>query len=189
MVSSEKETGVPNNKFDNYLQIARLDHAVLIRVRGLGNQLLAPVMQSFVESEIKIGFRHFVVDLQECSGLDSTFMGTFIGLACTVRDRDGWFCLINVSEENRRLLKMLGVLHVVPIRSAYPVEDVATTNLYIMDNPSLRIKQIHSAHKSLIEIDAQNKERFSAFLAAMEAELNSIPIIKTPGSGNHCISG
>lgn len=169
----------------NRLAVSRADEAVLVQVFGLGNMFLAPTLQAFIESEITAGFRNFVIDLKNCNGMDSTFMGTFIGLSTTVKKNFGWFCLVNVSEENARLLKMLGVIHMVSIHTGeFPVPEGPTTHLYATTDPYARLKQIQSAHKLLINADPANEERFGPFIRAMEADLNDLPTILPPTNHN-----
>ena len=172
----------------NFLKVAQAGDAVLVQVHGLGNMFLAPTLQSFVESEVGAGFANFVIDLRHCGGLDSTFMGTFIGLSTMVKNKFGWFCLVNVSEDNRRLLKMLGVMHMVSINDQpFPGPDGATTILNPTADPYARQKQIHSAHRFLMDADPANQERFGPFVKALEEELADIPTILPPaprGKGN-----
>lgn len=166
----------------NQLRISRAEDAVLVQVIGLGNMFLAPTLHAFVESELKAGFSNFVVDLKLCDGMDSTFMGTFIGLSTEIKNRFGWFCLVNVSEENMRLLKMLGVLHMVSIHEGeFPVPAGETTTLIPTNDPYARQKQIHSAHRLLLDADPENEKRFGPFIKALEAEMADVPTIIPPG--------
>lgn len=177
-------------KADNRLSVSRADDAVLIQVYGLGNMFLAPTLRAFVESELRSGFLNFVVDLKNCQGMDSTFMGTFIGLSTEIKKRYGWFCLVNVSEDNMRLLKMLGVLHMVSIHEGdFPAGDAESTTLYPTNDPYARQKQIHSAHTLLMDADPLNKERFGPFIKALEEEMADVPTILPPGEQDDPKSG
>lgn len=178
------------------LQVARIDEeSVYIQVIGLGNSFQASSLQSLVESEIKAGFSRFIVDLSSCTGLDSTFMGTFIGLSSGIKAIHGWFCLVNVSDEQKNLLKNLGVLQVVLIRNDFPpiaIDQKQFSNIYPTNNPIRRIEQIKKAHEFLVDIDPENKNRFGAFLDAVNEELSPLPIIRPPspkGNNNHADSG
>lgn len=176
-------TDIPSD--GNYLKVSRADEAVLIKVYGLGNMFLAPTMQSFVDSESSNGFLNFVVDLEHCTGMDSTFMGTFIGLTMMIKRKFGWFCLVNVSDENRRLLKLLGVISMVSINDGpMPAFDGEFAILKPTTDPYVRQKQIHGAHRFLMDADPANKERFGAFIQALEEELSDIPKIVPPTKKN-----
>lgn len=177
MSGSLPKTGGAGNR----LSVSRAEDAVVIQVHGLGNMFLAPTLISFVTSEVKAGFRSFVVDLRYCDGMDSTFMGSFIELTGNVQDAGGWFCLVNVSRENARLLKMLGVLHMVPIHDGdFAMPEAKATTLDPTTDPYIRQKQIHTAHRLLMEADPENITRFGPFIKALEAELADIPTILPP---------
>ncbi len=172
----------------NRIKVSRADDAVLVQVIGLGNMFLAPTLHALVESELRTGFFNFVIDLKQCEGMDSTFMGTFIGLSTQVKRNFGWFCLVNVSDENMRLLKMLGVLHMVSVHAGdFPVDEThSSTLLYPTTDPYARQKQIHSAHKQLLAADPENEKRFGPFIRALEAEMGELPTILPPGDADDC---
>lgn len=175
----------PGGLSSDRLSVSRADDAVLVQVIGLGNMFLAPTLQSFVESELNAGFRSFVVDLKNCQGMDSTFMGTFIGLSTLVKRSFGWFCLVNVSDENMRLLKMLGVLHMVSIHEGeFPVAEGQSTMLSPTNDPYARQKQIHSAHRLLMDADPENEKRFGPFIRALESEMSGMPTIVPPNDND-----
>jgi hypothetical protein len=117
-------------------------------------------------------------------------MGTFIGLSTQVKTRYGWFCLVNVSTENMRLLKMLGVLHMVSIHEGeFPTPSGETTTLCPTTDPYVRQKQIHSAHRLLVDADPENEKRFGPFIKALEAEMSDVPIILPPKGQDDAPSG
>ncbi|MDR1612829.1 MAG: STAS domain-containing protein [Planctomycetota bacterium] len=172
---------------DSCLRVALADDTVLIQVFGLANMFLAPTLQGFVESEMDAGRVNFVIDMKYCQGMDSTFMGTFIGLSGMVKNRFGWLCLVNVSDDNRGLLKMLGVIHLISIRDEpFPVGEGDFTTLHPCSDPLDRQRQIHSAHLVLVEADPGNRLRFGSFIRALEDELSSLPKIIPPKAKPGC---
>jgi hypothetical protein len=44
----------------------------------------------------------------------------------------------------------------------------------------VRQKQIHSAHKLLLDADPENEKRFGPFIKALEAEMADVPTILPP---------
>ena len=163
------------------LRVSRLGDAIRIEVFGLGNLHLAPALQTFVESELRAGATSFIVDLASCRGMDSTFMGTFIGLSSEIKARLGWFCLANVSHDNLRLLKMLGVLHLVSIHEGgFPAPPGETAVISPTNDPYAKQNQIRQAHLLLMEADSANRERFGPFMRALEAEMSGAPVIIPP---------
>lgn len=154
-----------------YLEIARQEGAILIRVVGLGDMHLAPTMNDFFKQELREGFAHVAIDLQSCTGMDSTFMGTLAGMASRIAEQKGWICLINVSAEHRRLLEMIGVWNLLPVREQFPIKPVLTERLHPVTDTHKRIEVIHKAHQHLVDVDSKNQERFGAFLRALEQEM------------------
>jgi hypothetical protein len=51
--------------------------------------LNAPALADFAEMQRAQGYRRFVFDLAECRGLDSTFMGSIVGLVHALRREPG----------------------------------------------------------------------------------------------------
>lgn len=166
----------------NCLRVSRAEDAVLIQVIGLGNMLLAPTLQALVESELRSGHRNFIVDLRDCCGMDSTFMGTFIGLSTLVKNAYGWFCLVHVSDENMRLLKMLGVLHMVNVHEGkLPLPEGTPTVLQPTSDPYVRLKQIDSAHRNLVDANPENRKLFGPFIDEINRAMSPVPTILPPG--------
>ena len=78
-------------KDESFFEVARSKNAIYVGVRGLGNLGNAPVFNEFAEKMIAEGWSRFVIDLEHCRGVDSTFMGTLLGISrsCTDQAADG----------------------------------------------------------------------------------------------------
>jgi len=73
----------------DYIAVARGSDLVVFRVVGQGTMLTAPALAEFAEQQRQAGFRRFVFDLERCKGLDSTFMGTMVGLHLSLKGEAG----------------------------------------------------------------------------------------------------
>ena len=71
----------------NQIAATRGAGMVVIKVLGAGNMVTAPTLTEFLDQQRASGFRRFIFDMQECRGLDSTFMGCMVGL-CTALQRE-----------------------------------------------------------------------------------------------------
>ena len=102
------------NKSDN-LTAAYIDHMAVIRVEGRGSFKVSPSMKQFIHQVIaKKSADRIVLDMSDCTGMDSTFMGVIAGLACLIKSKPEFkFKLINLSDKNKKLLVTLGVDRVV----------------------------------------------------------------------------
>ena len=156
--------------------VAHSDPAtILIRVKGLGNMLGALGLADFVQGELDRGICRFAVDLAGCEGMDSTFMGTLVGIAQNARERPGgWVCMLNVSEANRELLGIVGADRFFVFDSEHAVAaDLVMQPLPALETlPQRRLELVRRAHENLVDIDRRNAAKFGAILRSMTAELD-----------------
>ena len=156
------------------ISVARIgEGTLLVRVKGLGSMNNALPLAEFAESEADL--IRFAVDLSECEGMDSTFMGTIVGIAQSVREKPGgWVCLLNVSDANRELLEIVGADRFFVFDPRVNVEqNLRMQALPSLDmNPERRIALVRQAHENLVEIKARNEQQFGAFLRSLTEELD-----------------
>lgn len=167
-------------------EVARTGDAVYIHVPGLGNMTNAPSLKEFIDAMLKEGFRRFVIDLDGCRGVDSTFMGTLLDVATTARegarpsreqDGEAGVLLVNVDDHCRKQLGSVGLDAFIPIRPGHtrlpegvelrelPARDVAAPD---------RVKLILKAHQELVAIDARNEAKFGSFLEGLLKDLGPL---------------
>src|SRR5262249_32918320 len=60
--------------------------SVWIKVEGKGSFLNSGSLKEFAREMVDRGYREFVVDLEKCSMMDSTFMGTMAGVALRLKE-------------------------------------------------------------------------------------------------------
>jgi anti-sigma B factor antagonist len=96
------KTTIFYGKFENYS---------LIRVVGKGSFLISSHVKECAEESLKFGENRIVIDLECCSGMDSTFMGMLAGLAIKLENKEGGRRLeIAASgDKNRASLEDLGL--------------------------------------------------------------------------------
>lgn len=93
-----------------------LRNLLWLRVSGKGTHEISPQLKCFAAARIDEGARHFVVDLEACPTMDSTFMGTLTGIAGRLMELPGGrLQVVNVNERNRSLLSNLGLDHVLEV--------------------------------------------------------------------------
>ena len=164
------------------IDVGEIDGHVWVQVRGKGSFTASPLLKSYVEGRIEEGETRFVVDLIDCPGMDSTFMGTLAGLALKLsRVNGGVLQLSGTSDRNRRSLEDLGldVLmainptdtewrdHTGKVRSSLePVEEETSS-----PDPT----HVLEAHRQLCEVNDANVAKFATVLDVLEQE-------RAPGS-------
>ena len=156
-------------------EVAKSEDAIYVRVHGLGSMTTAPTMEAFVEKQVEDGARQLVVDLGKCSGVDSTFMGTLLGISNRLRDLGpgAGVALINVDQHARKQLSSVGLdafLTLVDGETELPrrLKLVELPTRTVSDRE--RLKLMLRAHKDLVAADERNRAKFGAFLEAIVSE-------------------
>jgi anti-anti-sigma regulatory factor len=148
---------------------------VLVRIIGLGSMNNAGIVWDFAVKAMDAGSCRLAFDLAECRGLDSTFLGTLVGLSQEADERaggDGWICVFNVSDANRELFNIIGVDKYVHFRRCTPMEPIETHPLVGGNaSPEKRFEIVRRAHENLVSIHKRNEARFGAFLESLAAEM------------------
>jgi len=126
------------------------------------------------------GFRSFIVDLNSCSVMDSTFMGTLAGIALRLREfGNGRLVVRNANQRNADLLENLGLNNLFEIESkgssaksenhleAAPLEPKDSTDR--SDQAACMIE----AHEALVDADPENLARFKDVLEYLKQDLRT----------------
>ena len=152
-----------------------------IRCDGKGSFVNSPVVKDWCEKEIAAGVKSIVVDLEECKGMDSTFMGTMAGLAMRLMKVPGGKLEIAApSERSRKSLEDLGLdvlMEIDPQESSWRGSmDGIRAKLVACKGDEEKIGQgVHvlDAHRKLCEADKRNTEKFGTVLDYLEAEVKA----------------
>lgn len=154
------------------------DGITVVRVLGRGSFSNSLALRNFAEHALKIGkAMRLVVDLGQCDAMDSTFMGVLAGI-CIRQSREGLpkTIVLNVSEHCQRLLKNLGLTHLLEIRQHDESLAKADDQLAPAEaDPSSRLDQICltlQAHRNLVQVDSENQVRFQAVIDYLEKSLS-----------------
>jgi len=96
--------------------VARSANRGFIKVVGRGSFQNSGCLKAFYQQLLKEGVNRFVVDLEACSYLDSTFLGILLGLGLKLKDAsNGLLQILNASPRNLELLKNLGLDRLISI--------------------------------------------------------------------------
>ncbi|MGV3533474.1 MAG: STAS domain-containing protein [Chthoniobacteraceae bacterium] len=86
------------------------DGSAWIRLSGDACSLNSTRVKEFGRDAIRRGIRQIMVDMEECSAVDSTFMGTLTGLALRLYEiGEGKVRLLNTHPEIRKQFEALGL--------------------------------------------------------------------------------
>ena len=90
--------------------VARSANLGFVKVVGRGSFQNSGCLKAFYQQLLKDGVNRFVVDLDACSYLDSTFLGILLGLGLQLKNAgNGLLHILNASPRNLELLKNLGL--------------------------------------------------------------------------------
>ena len=157
------------------ISVARAGKAVYAVVQGLGNFSNALMFEEFCEAEIQQGADCFVIDLGECTGMDSTFMGVMAGLSTHFPPGKSAIVVLNASARNRQLLDDLGLSKLVAVRDKH--DAVPPLEMQPLASDALpareRAERIRRAHQQLVDADSRNAAKFGPVLLLLQKELGS----------------
>lgn len=126
---------------------------------------------------VRRGHRDFVVDLEDCEQMDSTFMGTLAGVALRLREiGQGGLRAINVNERNAGLLCSLGLDQIFSVEEAggglsVPVEaEPLHSAAADISNEVDQQKTVLEAHEALVKADSANEVKFHDVLEFLRQE-------------------
>lgn len=158
------------------VEVAIRDQEAFIRVHGRATFKIGPSLKQFGVMAMERGCRRFIVEMENCVGMDSTFMGILAGLATTLKKSEGDVVLRNLSEKNLFLVNMLGLTHLVAIDNSAKTVIAMPTSGHILTQSSGDKKQMTEimidAHETLIEAAPDNIIKFKDVLAYLKEDLN-----------------
>src|SRR5690606_20750781 len=114
--------------------------------------------------------------LAQCTGLDSTFMGTLMGFLTYADGRQYSVTVVNATPATMRAMSSLGlpkILHVKDEPVAFP--DCKLTRLREgWQDKRRRTLLIRDAHVALMKADKDNESRFGPFVEALVKEAREV---------------
>jgi len=154
-----------------------------IRCEGKGSFLSSPGLRQFGEHRVGEGDALLVVDLEACTGMDSTFMGTLAGLAIRLgKCGDGVLQVAGANERNRRSLEDLGLdflLQIEPENAPWQgrLADVRAALVPVNGDESMvtqeqRAGHVLDAHRVLSSTSDSNRERFRQVVDTLESQID-----------------
>jgi len=152
-----------------------------IRCEGKGSFQNSPCIKERANNEIESGSIKIVIDLEDCTGMDSTFMGTMAGIAMRLLKIPGASLQVATpGKRNRQSLEDLGLDAIMDLDPEDGSWDarliVARKHMQPYAEGMTNLKNaphVLDAHKKLCEADANNTEKFNTVLDFLEADVKS----------------
>lgn len=139
-----------------------------IRITGRANFTLSIDFKMLVTELCQRGYSYFVIELSECTLMDSTFLGVLAGFGLKMNPSDGGTQSHQVELQNpnariTELLETLGVLHLFKITRgplAAPEAVIACSPEPAHPSRAEFTQACLEAHRTLMEINPANVARF-----------------------------
>lgn len=154
----------------------------LVRVEGRGSFKSSTALKEFGRTAIAAGCESAVLDMTDCVGMDSTFMGTLAGLATRLRQREnGAMILLNLNPRVRGLVATLGLDRLVQayepggtpesLRSLAALSDSMRALETPESSRDTTTRTMIEAHEHLVSIAPENLPRFKDVLTYLREDL------------------
>jgi anti-sigma B factor antagonist len=150
-----------------------------IKISGRANFSSSIDFQTLVRELRQKGYGYFVLDLSECTLMDSTFLGVLAGFGLKNNVAKGnevptTIELLNPNERVTELLESLGVLHLFKVAQG-PAQppDGADGRALTSCNPSKEevTRACLEAHQTLMQLSPENAAKFKEVAAYLAEDL------------------
>ncbi|MFH0878410.1 MAG: STAS domain-containing protein [Lentisphaerota bacterium] len=160
-----------------------------VHVQGRGSFKISTALKQFGQAAIEAHCVRLVMDMEDCIGMDSTFMGVLAGLAFHLRKLpDGAIIMVNLNPRTRGLLGTLGLDQIIEAHLAGAAPETLNEVMSISsqmhtletDEPSQRAtaETMLEAHENLIQLSPDNLPKFKDVLTFLRQDIQRI---KRPG--------
>lgn len=163
--------------------VARRANLGFIKVVGRGSFQNSGCLKAFYLQLLKEEVNRFVVDLENCTYLDSTFLGILLGLGLKLKEMgngSGRLHILNANPRNLELLKNLGLDRLIQINTSHSDLNgiVEKQQLEEMACPvptrSEAAPTILEAHENLMEFDPRNIPKFKDVVEFLREDLGHV---------------
>ncbi len=158
---------------ESKILVAKENSIAYIQIKGKGSFQNAQPVKTFYKVMLQEDITRFVVDLEECSHMDSTFLGTIAGLAVQLKEKAGKLQIINAGTHNMDVMKDLGLHRVSTVEIGPPsIKPAGVKELQTQPRDQKSIAEhMLDAHEALMQIDPANVSKFKDVVAYLKEDL------------------
>ena len=145
-----------------------------IRVKGNASFVCAPPLRELAKKLGAEPFSGLRIDLEECTWMDSTFMGMLAMLGLGAKKKGVPAEIWNASEQNEKLLGGLGLKKVFVFQAGpfMAGSDVAAASNE--STPEGRARNVLDAHQTLMDIDEENVPKFEKVVEFVRKDIDKM---------------
>jgi len=180
------------NESQNNIVVGVSGQRVFVKVHGKANSQNGQPFCQFSNEIIKRGFREFVVDLAECSYMDSTFLGVLAGISLRLMPLNGRIHLANLNPRCGETVASLGIDRLSTVDTCdfrmpasangdqFPPPDTLQplaapqTGPANAESKARCAEMMIEAHRTLMQIDPQNIPKFKDCVRFLAEDLEKL---------------
>ena len=151
---------------------------VLIRIDGRASFQNSTSLRDFISEMIRQGKRRLVIDFQQCTSMDSTFLGVLAGAALELRKQQpaGSLVLARLSPRNLELVRNLGLHRLLTIDAGEaPLNLSPASATPLAKSPEMteieHARLVLEAHENLITANEGNQSKFQDVLTFLRSRI------------------
>lgn len=153
--------------------VSRENDAYRVKVAGRATFAVSPTLRNLVQRiESDLPKNGVSIDLSECNGMDSTFMGILAMLALKLKNNDQYVEIANANEANKRILYGLGLNKLFKY---IETEKMNQPDWVKEEEKEVSFREnaetVLEAHKTLVKTDTDNINKFKNVIEQVEKEL------------------
>jgi len=143
-----------------------------IRVKGNASFVCAPPLRELAKKLAAEPFAGLKIDLEECTWMDSTFMGMLAMLGLNAKKKGAPAEIFNASEQNEKLLAGLGLKKVFEFKSGQSIAGNDVPAASNESTPESRARNVLDAHQTLMDIDEGNVRKFEKVVEFVKKDID-----------------
>lgn len=176
------------------IQVGTAGKRVFIKIDGKGTHANSQPLREFVLGMVEQGYRDFRLDLQNCTYMDSTFLGMLVGVSLRLKEADSTpLEIVHISERNLDLLETLGIEQFFRIEANAASDAEKPETLESLPEGSgskrERAETMLQAHETLASVDKNNLLRFKDCIAFLKEDLAKMKAESERSSDKSASSG
>jgi len=156
------------------------DDPVIVKISGKASFMNSGPVKNLFDRLVEQGKTRFVVDFQQCSGMDSTFLGILAGLGIKLMKMQpkGTVVLTRLGARNSELVRNLGLhrLLILDDGAASTADDAQleavgdqSDKAHLSEVENARL--VLQAHENLVAIDDSNKTKFQDVISFLKNQM------------------
>ncbi|MGM0508851.1 MAG: STAS domain-containing protein [Fusobacteriota bacterium] len=152
-----------------------IDNKMFIKIIGNATMKNSKTLEDLFEDLLSKEQEDIILDLSKCNYMDSTMLGLIAKTAIRIKKKwDSTLYILNITNMIRTSFKSTGLDKLVTfLDEDQDIDEDDIDELEMKDFDDVRAKNVHilEAHKTLTELNDENKEAFKSVVDLLEKSL------------------